>query len=519
MARIQGTLWDGVALRRLRAGADPDAAPRPVALPRAWELGWEVEAAAALAALAPGEGPASLPRAAETWIARAAAEGRRAGLFEAAGAAAMQEGLRALLLQRRGAPGLEVWRQAGRPPARGAARPADSAPPRFVLNLPAFLDPEGGFAAAAYAEACALAVRALEALSAGRAERLRLGFADLAGLLAGLGLAYESAEARAVAAAIAALTRGAAAAESGRLAALLGARVPVALDWPAPPAATVVPGLAEAARAALDAAAGMPGLRHRALVALAPPDAVEALLGAETGGLAPAAGPVRSQLGAAGQLLDLPSRAALRAGPRAAALLGPVAETGREAMRQAVAPFLQAPPPAPVALPAPARPAPRPAPALRRHAGTVMHVTVGGHRVTLRTTEDAEGRLLEVAFALSKEGAAFRSLMEAFAQSVSLGLQGGVPLADYVEAFAYTRFGPAGLVEGDPAIPRATSVLDWAFRRLALDYLGRRDLPQPSEEDCLGDAVGHAAQVAPLLPLDLPAAASPRGRRRALRVV
>jgi hypothetical protein len=117
--------------------------------------------------------------------------------------------------------------------------------------------------------------------------------------------------------------------------------------------------------------------------------------------------------------------------------------------------------------------------------------------------------------------------MDGFAQSVSLGLQHGVPLADYVEAFAYTRFGPAGVVEGDPAIPRATSVLDWAFRRLALDYLGRSDLPQPSEEDCLSDTVGSAAHQAPLLPLDLPTQAapgrdstgSPRGRRRALRLV
>ncbi|WP_456306738.1 TSCPD domain-containing protein, partial [Paracraurococcus ruber] len=158
-------------------------------------------------------------------------------------------------------------------------------------------------------------------------------------------------------------------------------------------------------------------------------------------------------------------------------------------------------------------------PAMRRHAGTTLHVTVGGHRVALRTAEDPQGTLLEVAFTLSKEGAAFRSLMDAFAQSVSLGLQAGVPLAEYVEAFAYTRFGPSGPVEGDPAIRRATSVLDWAFRRLALDYLGRRDLPEPSEADCLADAVGQPAQMAPLLPLDLPPAASPRGRRRSLRVV
>ncbi|MDO9708498.1 TSCPD domain-containing protein [Paracraurococcus lichenis] len=510
MARIHGTLWEGVALRRSRAGADPDAPLRPVALPS----GWEREAAEALAALAPGEGPAALPRLAEAWILRAASRGQKAGLFDAAEGRRLAEGLRALLLTRRGAPGVEAWR--GEPKV---ARGAPAEPPRFVLNLPAFLEPEGGFDLEGYAEACALAVRTMDALGAGKALRLRLGFADLAGLLAALGLAYDSPAARDVASALAALTRGAAEAESGRLAARLGAREPVALLWPAPAGETVLPGLAAAARAALDAAAASPGLRHQALVSLAPADAVEALLGAGTAGIAPAAGPTRSVLTAEGPA-ELPTRAARLLGPeRAAELLGPVAETAREAMRQAVAPFLHVAPPAPIALPAPAKPLPKPAAAIRRHAGTTLHVTVGGHRVALRTAEDAQGRLLEIAFTLSKEGAAFRSLMDAFAQSVSLGLQRGVPLAEYVEAFAYTRFGPAGAVEGDPAIPRATSVLDWAFRRLALDYLGRRDLPQPSEEDCLGDTVGQAAQVAPLLPLDLPTAATPRGRRRSLRVV
>jgi hypothetical protein len=517
MALITGTLWDEVALRRTRACADPDAAPRAVALP----LGWDAEAAAALAALAPGEKPVALPRLAEAWIGRVTRGGQKAGIFDATGAARLAEGLRALLLTRRGAPGVEVWRGEG-----------GKAEPRFVLNLPAFLEPEGGFDLAGYAEACALAVRALDALGGAKASRLRLGFADLAGLLAALGLAYDSQEARATAAAIAALTRGAAEAESGRIAARLGAREPVALLWPAPPAETPVPGLAAAARAALDAAAASPGLRHQGLLALALPDAVEALLGAETGGLAPAAGSTRAVLTESGEVAEVPTRAALLIardhGARAGALLATAPERARAAMREAVAQFLHAAPPAPIALPAPVQPVPKPQPMLRRHAGTTLHVTVGGHKVALRTAEDASGRLLEIAFTLSKEGAAYRSLMDGFAQSVSLGLQRGVPLADYVEAFAYTRFGPAGVVEGDPAIPRATSVLDWAFRRLALDYLDRRDLPQPSEEDCLPDTPGTAAQQAPLLPLDLPpqpapgreaAAAGPRGRRRSLRLV
>lgn len=524
MARIDGTLWNGIALRRMRAGADPDATPRLVALP----LGWDAGAAAALAALVPGEGPVALPRAAEAWIGRASRGGLKAGTLDETGAARMAEGLRALLLTRRGAPGAELWQPEPRRAEARAARPFE---PRFVLNLPAFLEAGGGFNLEAYAEACALAVRALDALGGGKASRLRLGFTDLAGLLAGLGIRYDSAEGRATAGAIAALTRGAAEAESGRIAARLGAREPVALLWPTPPGETPVPGLAAAARAALDAAAASPGLRHQALVALAMPDAAEALLGVETGGIAPAAGSTRAVLTAAGEVAEVPTRAALLAARdfpgRAGELLAPVSEAARTAMREAVTHFLHASPPAPVALPAPAQPAPKPAPMLRRHAGTTLHVTVGGHRVVLRTAEDPQGKLLEIAFTLSKEGAAFRSLMDGFAQSVSLGLQHGVPLAEYVEAFAYTRFGPAGVVEGDPAIPRATSVLDWAFRRLALDYLGRSDLPQPSEEDCLPDTVGSAAHQAPLLPLDLPtqaapgreAAGSPRGRRRALRLV
>ena len=503
MARITGSLWEGVALRRTRIGADPDAPPRAVALPKSWEG----DAAAALAALAPGDGPITLPRAAEAWISRALARGEKAGLITAREAPHLAEGWRALLLTRRGAPGAEVW--------RGDAK----AEPRFVLNLPAFLEPEGGFDLEGYAEACALAVVFLDATTSGKASKLRLGFADLAGLLAGLGLAYDSPGARDLAAGIAALTRGAAEAQSGRMAERLGAREPVALIWPEPPAETPLPGLAAAARAALDAAMASPGLRHQALVALAPADAAEALLGAETAGIAPAPGATRAVETRSG-IVDVPTRAAMRAPQaRIAALLGPVSASARRAMQAAVEPFLHAAPPAPVALPGAPRPAPAPRnaprPGLRRQAGQTLHVTIGGHRVALRTAED-NGALREIAFSLAKEGAAYRSLMDGFAQAVSLGLARGVPLADYVEAFAYTRFGPAGAVEGDPDIPRATSVLDWAFRRLAMDYLGGA-LPQPEAEDVAPEGAARASDPSPLLPLDLPTVAE--RPKRNLRVV
>ncbi|MBR0662287.1 TSCPD domain-containing protein, partial [Neoroseomonas oryzicola] len=136
-------------------------------------------------------------------------------------------------------------------------------------------------------------------------------------------------------------------------------------------------------------------------------------------------------------------------------------------------------------------------------------VSVAGARVALRATEDDRGRLREIAFSLPREGAPMRALLEAVAQAVSLGLAHGVPLAAFVDAYAYGP-GAGGLVEGDAAIRRATSVLDWVFRRLALDYLGRGDLPDPAEEETLA---APARAEPPLLPLDLPAQPAPRRGR------
>ena len=497
MQRLAGTVWSDVTLRRTRGQADPDAPPRAVALPAAWEDG----AADALAALMPGAGPGTRPLSlvslAEAWIRRAAAGAAALGLPEAG---SLAEALRALLLARRGAPGASVWRD------------STGDEPRFVLNLPAFLEAPAGFDSAGYARAVRLAVLALEGLSAGRARRLRVGFADLAGLLAGLGLDYESREAREVAQAIAALTRGAAEAASGECAAMLGERAPVTLFAPPPPAACAVPGLAEAAREALDAAAAAPGLRHESLFALSPADAVEALLGAESAGLAPAAGP--SRLTATGG--EEPTAAARRAGARAGALLAPRGPEARAAMQAAVEPFLHAGAPAPVAASERPRPVPMPAPTRAAARGQVWKVSIAGHRVTLRTAEHPDGTLSEVSLTLAKDSAAFRGVLDALCQSVSLGLARGVPLAEFVQAHAYTRFGPAGVVEGDSRIARATSILDWGFRRLALEYLEGPALADPTEEEC-GAELGVAAGEQPLLPLEAPA--GPQARRRSLRLV
>jgi ribonucleoside-diphosphate reductase alpha chain len=434
--------WRGVRLRQTHAAADPDAPPRDVALPAGWDEG----AAAALAELVPGSGPVALPAAAEAWI------GRIAGTE-----AEFAERLRALLLARRGAPSTAVW--------HGTA----GAPARFVLNLAAFHDPAQGFDRAGFAQAVATATRALAAHDP-TATRLAVCMADIAGLLSALGLDYASDEAQAQAALIARL-------------------------------------MAQTADAT---AATLAGRAFRALTGVAAPDATEALLGAETGGIAPAFSPLDD----AGRL----TRAAqawlaargMTAETALASVLGggnPFPQADAEAhaaMHAAVAPYVDAmpamPPPLPALAPAAHR---RELPA--RHASVTQRASVGGHRVFLRVAEYADGAPGEIAVSLPKDSTATRGLMDAFAQAVSLGLQHGVPLAEFVDAFTLTRFGAAGPVEGDPAVAHATSVLDYVFRSLAARYMGGARLPEAEPEE---------AAPAPLLPLDLPPP-----RQRGLRVV
>jgi len=131
-----------------------------------------------------------------------------------------------------------------------------------------------------------------------------------------------------------------------------------------------------------------------------------------------------------------------------------------------------------------------------RRKGYTQKAVVGGHKVYLRTGEYEDGRLGEIFIDMHKEGAALRSLLNNFAIAVSLGLQYGVPLDEYVDAFTFTRFEPQGPVQGNDSIKYATSILDYVFRELAISYLSRFDLAHvdPSEGgsfDALGGGVGE----------------------------
>lgn len=126
-----------------------------------------------------------------------------------------------------------------------------------------------------------------------------------------------------------------------------------------------------------------------------------------------------------------------------------------------------------------------------KRKGFVQEATVGGHKVYLRTGEYNNGKLGEIFIDMYKEGASYRSILNCFAVAISKALQYGVPLEELVDSFTFTRFEPSGMVGGHDKIKNATSILDFVFRTLGHEYLGREDflhvkpideMPKDSEE-------------------------------------
>lgn len=317
----------------------------------------------------------------------------------------------------------------------------------FALNLAAFDEPGFGLDLAALRDVARQAVAALRVLSPDARPVLRV--TDLDGMLAAAGLDYGSPAGRQAAVSVMSMLRD----EAGE-ARLLGA----------------------------------PGL-------------VDALLGAEAGGVAPRfdwldpaahlSRAARAFLAARG----LSAEAAL-----AKALTGQspltLADAGAHAaMHEALRPFITLPEIAAPAAPTTRRELPP------RPGGYARRVTLGGHKVFVRTAEFADGGLAEVSIGLPKESASVRAMADSLSHVASLALQHGTPLSDIIELLAGTRFGPAGTVDGDPLVARALSPLDYLARSLTASYLPDLAVePVPEEE------------VAPELPLEMPAQARPRLR-------
>lgn len=491
--------WHGIKQFSFCGQADPDAAPVPVKLPAAWGQ----DAADALAAMLPDRGKLDIATAASAWIGPIAARAATAGT-----APDIAPRLHRLLAARQGCPGTATW--------QNRASPA----PEFTLNPNAFLDDSAGFDIAGLGDAVRLAVTALT-LGAPAAHRLSLGFTDLNLLLARLGLVYDAPESRDLAVTLTAFIGAQANLASAALLAR-GAAPGHAITIAALPETCAIPGLRAAAMSAQDAALAAGSRRHETLLGFAADPAPEALLGAEIRNFAPALSPLNT----AGEL-SLWARHSLATrglSPETAltrmldgdTLFSPPRATAHARMHDALSPLVAAMPDRPAA-PRAARSTSNREALPARRTGYTQKASVGGHKLFLSTGEYANGRLGEIFIALHKEGSAFRGLMDAFAIAISLGLQHGVDLEDFVEAFTFTRFGPAGSVEGDPAVPAATSMIDYVFRNLAVNYLGRTNLAPalPEPADTIGDG---AADRAPLLPLDLPVPA-PRERRKVLKLV
>jgi ribonucleoside-diphosphate reductase alpha chain len=132
-----------------------------------------------------------------------------------------------------------------------------------------------------------------------------------------------------------------------------------------------------------------------------------------------------------------------------------------------------------------------------RRKGYIQKATIGGHKLYLHTGEYDDGELGEIFIDMHKEGAAFRSLMNNFAIAISIGLQYGVPLEEFVEAFVFTRFEPAGPVTGNDSIRSATSILDYVFRELGVSYLDRRDLANLDPGELNADGLGKGEAEGP----------------------
>jgi ribonucleoside-diphosphate reductase alpha chain len=129
-----------------------------------------------------------------------------------------------------------------------------------------------------------------------------------------------------------------------------------------------------------------------------------------------------------------------------------------------------------------------------RRKGYTQKAVVGGHKVYLRTGEYQDGSLGEIFIDMHKEGAGFRAMMNNFAIAVSVGLQYGVPLEEFVDAFTFTKFEPAGMVQGNDSIKNATSILDYIFRELAVSYLDRTDLAHVKPEGASFDDLGRGEE-------------------------
>ncbi|EHH67791.1 TSCPD domain-containing protein [Gluconobacter morbifer] len=496
--------WTGVRMRTLRVTTDPDDSTlRAVTLPAAWED----DAAQALAQLTPGVGPVRLSSEAARWIDTIDTCPPLPG--SPSGMPSPGRSLSCLLLMRQLAPNAALWQ-----------RQPDGTP-GFVIRLSSFVQ-EDGFAPEHYIACLKLACDSLRRLHAAtRIERTGelplfdlppdpahepagiLLLTDLDACLAAMGLDYDSNDGRNAARALAATATAI-------------ARAGTDLPIPAIPASPL-PDMRDLTLSALTALDGQKLCPLE--TGFSSPGPSDALLGVEACGLAPVFSPLREDGHLrASTTARLAHRGLTPESALAMALSGefplspprPEAHMLMHRALEGLVDFLPEVPEPEMAnmLARLERGVRRPLP--MRQTGFTQRTAVGGHSLFMRTSEFEDGTLGELSLVPTRESPMARGLMECLGQAVSIGLQFGAPLEAFVERFAYTRFGPAGTVEGDPKAAYASSMLDYAFRTLSDAYLGEHMPDAPRIEP-------DADDPAPMLPFDQSSGEPPRGRR--LRLV
>ncbi|QDH16949.1 TSCPD domain-containing protein [Swingsia samuiensis] len=502
--------WTGVRMRTLTVTTDPDdSLPRSVIFPTVWDD----DAAQAIAQLTPHEGPIRLATEAARWVdmldalpAPDASEGEGEG--EAA-PINLGRSLSYLLLMRQIAPNIALWQN----------RPDET--PGFVVKLSSFVQ-DGCFASEHYIACIKLACSALRRLhSATRAERSGelplfdvptvpacetaglILLSDLDACLANMGLDYDSNAGRQVARAVSAVATSIARA---------GTRLP-AVKIPT----SDIPDLEKITQATNQA---FPD-KNLAIIetGFSSSGPIDAILGVEACGLAPIFSPLQENGHLRASTLARLSHKGLTVETALAMAISgenPLPPTNPHAhhdMQQALSGYVDFMP----ELPEPdlvdqkaklARGIRRPLPL--RQSGFTQKTSVGGHSLFMRTSEFEDGTLGEISITPPKESPMAKGLMDCLGHAVSIGLQFGAPLEAFVERFAYTRFGPAGTVEGDPKSAYASSIVDYAFRTLSEAYLGVHMPDAPQQEKYLTDQ-------SPMLPFD--GAPKPPHRNSRLKLV
>ncbi len=491
--------WHGVRLSCVDASADPDAPTQKVIIPAVWPA----QSAAGMAALvrAPERKIIRLVEEAENWLTAVQKAAQNAEVDPC-----IVDVLRLALRDRCAAPSPGIW--------RGTAEEV----PGFVLNLPQFLDAQGEFDLRRFGSVTEAAVSALWLLAPDASE-LAIGVADLSLLLALLGLDYGCSLARDTATALSVMLLAHADCASARLPSACS-KSGFTISPSALPEHTAIPGLLDAARAAQEAALLFARRRHRVVTGVLPSGPTDVLLGVETTGIA---APIAAITGD-GQLAVW-ARARLEASAQSAetALASVLAgadpfgvpdQSARLAMHDALARVFYRLPDLETVAKTPSTALTARVSLPPRRSGYTQKATIDGHKVFLRTGEYPDGTLGEVFVSVPKESSAFRGLMDCFAIAVSIGLQNGRPLDEFVDAFTTTRFGANGIVEGDSTVGYATSIVDYVFRHLAVNYLGQ----DHSTSAAIDPEFNNRIPV-PLLPLELPGTHDRRRRRTILKLV